>query len=66
MNSLIGKGLSEAGLPEGEQVRDITRQLIEQYGFAEYFNPLSGAPAGGQSFTWTAAVWLDWACEQEG
>jgi len=66
MNSLIGRGLSEAGLPEGEQVRDITRQLIEQYGFAEYFNPTSGAPAGGQSFTWTAAVWLDWVCEQEG
>lgn len=64
MNLLIGRGLSEAGLPEGEQLRQVTHDLIKNHGFAEYFNPINGAPAGGKSFTWTAAVWLDWAGEQ--
>lgn len=61
MNMLIGIGLRDAGLPVAETLRDTTRRLIEEYGFAEYFDPLTGAPAGGKSFTWTAAVWLEWA-----
>lgn len=65
MNMLIGKGLSEAGLDSGEQLRRTTGQLLQKNGFAEYFNPLTGAPAGGKSFTWTAAVWLAWACVKE-
>jgi len=38
-----------------------TAKLIENHGFAEYFDPHDGTPAGGKSFTWTAAVWLSWA-----
>ena len=63
MNKMIGMGLTEAGLPEGEEVRATTRKIIQDCGFAEYFDPLTGAPAGGQSFTWTAAVWLDWVID---
>ena len=35
-------------------------------GFAEYFHPINGTPGGGDSFTWTAAVWLAWASPSNG
>ena len=62
MNFMIGTGLAEAGhARRAEAVRASTRTLIRRHGFAEYYDPLDGTPAGGASFTWTAAVWLDWA-----
>lgn len=62
MNSLIGVGLAEQGYTHyAEQLRMRTASLIAEHGFAEYFDPSTGAPAGGGTFTWTAAVWLAWA-----
>lgn len=61
MNLMIGTGLAEHGNPLGETVRGKTADLIRQFGFAEYFDPTDGSPAGGSTFTWTAAVWLAWA-----
>jgi len=61
MNMMIGTGLSEMGHAEGEELRQMTAELIAKHGFAEYFDPRDGSPAGGKSFTWTAAVWLGWA-----
>ena len=62
MNALIGRGLHDMGHEaEAEGLRLATRGLIANHGFAEYFDPFTGAPAGGGSFTWTAAVWLAWA-----
>lgn len=61
MNMLIAVGMEEMGFAQGEQMRQSTRQLITDKGFAEYFDPTDGSPAGGGSFTWTAAVWLGWA-----
>ena len=62
MNAMIGRGLRDMGQTErAEKVRVATRDLIASHGFAEYFNPGTGAPAGGGTFTWTAAVWLFWA-----
>ena len=61
MNMMIGEGLSEAGLTEGEELRNATADLILKSGFAEYFDPTDGSAAGGVLFTWTAAVWLGWA-----
>ena len=62
INTMIGRGLAEAGLDElAERVRGDTRRLIEQAGFCEYFDPLDGTGAGGNTFTWTAAIWLAWA-----
>jgi glycogen debranching enzyme len=60
MNTMIGQGLMEHGHPLGETVRDMSRDLIANFGFAEYFDPCDGTPAGGKTFTWTAAVWLAW------
>ncbi|MEO1537487.1 MAG: hypothetical protein AAFR73_07125 [Pseudomonadota bacterium] len=62
MNSMIGRGLHDMGHDDyADQIRDATRKLIAEHGFAEYFDPLTGDPAGGGMFSWTAAVWLAWA-----
>lgn len=62
MNMLIAFGLADAGHQGlAEQLRRKTADLISAHGFAEYFDPITGSPAGGNSFTWTAAVWLHWA-----
>ena len=34
-------------------------ELIEESGFAEYYDPLGGEPLGGGRFTWTAAMVLE-------
>jgi glycogen debranching enzyme len=42
-------------------LRADTRTLIEGAGFCEYFCPLTGRGCGGDTFSWTAAIWLAWA-----
>lgn len=65
MNTLIGFGLEESGLTEeAEILRRQTAELISNFGFAEYFDPFDGTPAGGGTFTWTAAVWLGWVTRE--
>ncbi|WP_415919706.1 MGH1-like glycoside hydrolase domain-containing protein [Tateyamaria sp. SN6-1] len=66
MNMMIGMGLTEQGYALGEDLRALTGDMIAEHGFAEYFDPLTGAPAGGGTFTWTAAVWLGWASPNAG
>ena len=66
MNMMIGLGLSERGYALGEDIRTLTARMIAAHGFAEYFAPMTGAPAGGGTFTWTAAVWLGWASPNAG
>ncbi len=67
MNYMAGRGLAEAGHTDlAERVRGDTARLITEHGFAEYFDPLDGTPAGGGTFTWTAAVWLAWASPSAG
>ncbi len=62
MNYLVGSGMEERGHYDlAERIKSDTARLMEQNGFAEYYNPVDGAPAGGATFTWTAAVWLGWA-----
>lgn len=38
---------------------DSTLEMITNSGFAEYFSPLDGSPAGGSNFSWTAALAID-------
>ncbi len=67
INTMIGRGLADMGHDaRGDAVRLATRRVIAEHGFAEYFNPLTGDPAGGGTFTWTAAVWLAWASPSAG
>jgi mannosylglycerate hydrolase len=44
----------------GGTLRERTLALIDEVGFREYFDPLSGAGLGAREFTWTAALTLDW------
>lgn len=67
MNMMIGEGLAEQGHADMAQtVRAMTRDLIIRHGFAEYFDAQTGTGAGGDAFSWTAAVWLAWAGHSNG
>jgi glycogen debranching enzyme len=67
MNYMAANGMAEAGMTQqADRVRSDTARLIAERGFAEYFDPLDGTPAGGGTFTWTAAVWLAWASPTAG
>ncbi len=67
VNALIAIGLKDMGREDdAETIRVATRDLIAQHGFAEYFHPDKGTPAGGGTFTWTAAVWLAWCSPNAG
>ena len=67
MNFMAANGMAEQGLTaEAERIRTDTARLIAENGFAEYFSPKDGTPAGGGTFTWTAAVWLAWASPSRG
>jgi hypothetical protein len=46
-----------------EHIRRDSLALVERSGFAEYFDPLNGAPLGGSRFSWTAAMYLHLAAE---
>ncbi|KPA20999.1 hypothetical protein shim_29150 [Shimia sp. SK013] len=62
MNYLVGSGMEEQGVTAlAQRIRSDTATLMQQNGFAEYYHPHDGTPAGGGTFTWTAAVWLGWA-----
>lgn len=67
MNNIISKGLSEQGEAEfAEQVRQDLARLIEQSGFFECFNTVTGDGCIGTDFSWTAAMWLAWASPNGG
>ncbi|MGI9499249.1 MAG: amylo-alpha-1,6-glucosidase [Geminicoccaceae bacterium] len=60
INSLLTDGLCRSGHEAvARRVTEASLRLIQESGFAEYYDPRSGAPHGGRHFTWTAAVALD-------
>jgi|TARA_B110000902_G_scaffold264531_1_gene346294 glycogen debranching enzyme len=60
-NALIGIGLEDAGqTDEALHLKNATNKLIAKEGFFEYCHPQSAQGAGGDNFTWTAAIWLSW------
>jgi len=62
MNYLVSNGLAEQGHKAlADSVRDNLCQLIQQSGFRECFNPITGEGCLGTDFSWTAAIWLAWA-----
>ncbi|MEL7344397.1 MAG: hypothetical protein AAFN59_05985, partial [Pseudomonadota bacterium] len=66
MNTLAGLGLAECGHTAlAERLRQGTRDLLARHGFAEYYDPMDGSPAGGGAFSWTAAIWLRWASDEK-
>jgi hypothetical protein len=60
VNYMIADGLRAAGQPAAaERIAASSLELIRTSGFAEYYDPLTGAPLGGGRFTWTAAMVLE-------
>lgn len=62
VNYMIADGLQLFGEQEwSERIRNDTGKLMQQHGFAEYYDPKTGEGLGGIDFSWTAAIWLIWA-----
>ncbi len=60
VNYMIADGLAAAGQPEAAaRIAAASLALIDAGGFAEYYDPGSGRPLGGGSFSWTAAMVLE-------
>jgi glycogen debranching enzyme len=60
VNYMIADGLRSAGQVEvADAIIGSGLELIARSGFAEYYDPLDGEPLGGKTFTWTAAMVLE-------
>jgi hypothetical protein len=60
VNYLIADGLARAGQSgTADRITASSLDLIRESGFAEYYDPMTGEPCGGGSFTWTAAMVLE-------
>lgn len=59
-NWLIIDGLKRYGFKDhAAALTESTLEMVSHGGFAEYFNPETGEPAGGGDFSWTAALTID-------
>lgn len=66
VNYMIADGLARAGETDmAARIRESSLALIETGGFAEYYHPQTGEPLGGGSFTWSAAMVLEFLREEE-
>lgn len=60
INWLVVQGLRRYGYAEvAGTVTAHTLELIQQGGFAEYYDPRDGAPCGAHEFSWSAALMLE-------
>lgn len=61
-NWLIIDGLKRYGFKDhAAALTESTLELTQKSGFYEYFDPLTGEPAGTNNFSWTAALTIDLA-----
>jgi len=59
-NWLVIDGLKRYGFKDhAAALTESTLEMVDRGGFAEYFNPLTGEAAGGDDFSWTAALTID-------
>ncbi|HVX57738.1 MAG TPA: trehalase family glycosidase [Candidatus Saccharimonadales bacterium] len=60
MNWLVIDGLRRYGFDEhADALRASTLEMVGRSGCYEYFDPLTGEPAGAANFSWTAALSID-------
>jgi len=60
VNYMIADGLAKAGQKGAAgRITADSIELIRHSGFAEYYDPMTGEPCGGGSFTWTAAMVIE-------
>ncbi len=61
LNWLIYQGLQNYSYAfEAKSLRDDSLSLIEKSGYREYYDPRDGSGCGSESFSWSAALALDW------
>lgn len=66
VNWMLYKGLRSYGLHEdAETLKKAIIDLVEEHGFYEYYNPLSGKGLGADNFSWSAALVIDLLSEEE-
>lgn len=60
VNYMIADGLRNAGQAEmSDRIMSDCVRLIQESGFAEYYDPRTAEPCGGGQFTWTAAMVIE-------
>ena len=60
INYMIADGLVRAGHRDlSLRIETSSLELIQESGFAEYYDPNSGEACGGSTFTWTAAMVME-------
>lgn len=60
VNYLLARGLAQHGSQQlAERVVTVGLNALETGGFAEYYDPRTGAPLGGSTFSWTAAMAIE-------
>ncbi|MFO0781668.1 MAG: trehalase family glycosidase [Candidatus Saccharimonadales bacterium] len=60
INWLIIEGLKQYGFKKhAEALTESTLEMVKKSGCYEYFDPLTGEPAGAANFSWTAALVID-------
>ncbi|MEZ5751753.1 MAG: trehalase family glycosidase [Paracoccaceae bacterium] len=60
VNHMIADGLRQAGQARvADRIVADSLRLIEESGFAEYYDPMDGTPCGGGRVTWTAAMVIE-------
>ena len=64
INYLIADGLQQAGHTDlVRRIQSASLDLINRSGFAEYYDPETGEPCGGSTFSWTAAMVMEFLRE---
>ncbi len=67
VNYMIADGMARSGDHATlRRIVDDSLRLIELGGFAEYYDPISGEPCGGDCFTWTAAMVIEFLTHMGG
>jgi len=65
-NWYLSRGLRRHGRPDvAAMIEDRSARLVEDHGFREYYNPITGEGAGAQDFSWTGIV-VDMLARREG
>lgn len=60
VNYMIADGVLRSGQTAiNRRIVSDSLRLIEQSGFAEYYDPITAEPCGGDQFTWTAAIVIE-------
>jgi glycogen debranching enzyme len=61
LNWLVSEGMRHYGFgPEAQTLHSDALQLMAKSGFREYYDACDGSGCGSQSFSWSAALAIEW------